>query len=88
MARGQYLKEELEILTQYIAGGLELSLIVAIHFGKRFVSETIFCANCFQSNWDPKDPDSLHYIDPRGENYNEYMQAIEVVGSILSDYIS
>ena len=37
------------------------------------------------SNGDPNDPKSLHFFDP---NKNEYLQAIQQVGTILQYYDS
>eukprot|EP00746_Dinoflagellata_sp_MGD_P037405 gnl/MRDRNA2_/MRDRNA2_189901_c0_seq1.p1 gnl/MRDRNA2_/MRDRNA2_189901_c0~~gnl/MRDRNA2_/MRDRNA2_189901_c0_seq1.p1 ORF type:complete len:556 (+),score=92.72 gnl/MRDRNA2_/MRDRNA2_189901_c0_seq1:3-1670(+) len=60
-------------LMEYLRGGLELSLHVAIDFTA--------------SNGAPQDPNSLHYIYPQG-TYNTYESAIVSVGSILRDYDS
>lgn len=54
---------------EYVFGGCEMSLIVAVDF-------TL-------SNGDPKDKESLHYFDL---NKNEYLNAIQSVGSILQYY--
>ena len=58
---------------QFIAGGLEISLVVAIDFTG--------------SNGDPSMPESLHYVDPvprssGGRGYNSYEQAIVSVGQV------
>ncbi len=37
------------------------------------------------SNGDPSDPQSLHYMDPRGRP-NDYVQAIRAVGQVLEFY--
>jgi hypothetical protein len=58
--------------TQYIQGGCEIGLVVAVDFTG--------------SNGDPRLPDSLHYIHPTGEKLNEYEQAIISVGKILEPY--
>ena len=58
--------------TQYIQGGCEIGLTVAIDFTG--------------SNGDPRLPDSLHYIYPSGEKLNEYESAILSVGKILEPY--
>ena len=58
--------------TDFIMGGCEVSLIVAIDFTG--------------SNGDPKTPQSLHYIDPSGVNKNQYEQAILSVGNIIEAY--
>ncbi|CAM9580394.1 unnamed protein product [Chrysoparadoxa australica] len=55
----------------FIKGGCEINMTVAIDFTG--------------SNGDPRSPQSLHYMDPRG-NPNQYMQAIASVGSILEVY--
>ena len=36
------------------------------------------------SNGDPRQPDSLHYMNPYEPN--EYLQAIMAVGSVIQDY--
>eukprot|EP01040_Poterioochromonas_malhamensis_P007719 gene7719-8337_t len=58
--------------TQYIQGGLEIGLVVAIDFTG--------------SNGDARLADSLHYIHPTGERLNEYETAIISVGKILETY--
>jgi hypothetical protein len=57
---------------EYVQGGCEISLILAIDFTK--------------SNGDPILQTSLHYTDP--ERPNEYVQAIKEVGEILQYYDS
>ncbi|KAG9306681.1 hypothetical protein G9A89_004228 [Geosiphon pyriformis] len=54
----------------YIASGTEVNLVVAIDFT--------------ESNGDPRDPNSLHYIGGKGEN--DYQRAIKSVGTILQAY--
>lgn len=54
--------------TEFIAGGAEISLVVAIDFTA--------------SNGDPINPDSLHYLNHSGA-YNAYQSAIAQVGSVL-----
>ncbi|KAG0316913.1 Copine-8 [Dissophora globulifera] len=54
----------------YLAGGIPLNLIVAIDFT--------------QSNGDPRNPQSLHFRHPSGDN--DYTRAIRSVGSILQNY--
>lgn len=56
----------------YIRGGLQLNLYVAIDFTA--------------SNGHPTDPSSLHYMNP--SKPNQYQQVIQAVGSILSAYDS
>jgi hypothetical protein len=60
-------------LAEFIAGGLEISLVVAIDFTG--------------SNGDPRSPQSLHYVDHSGVGrMNEYQQAISAVGSVVEQY--
>ncbi|CAG8805659.1 8090_t:CDS:2, partial [Dentiscutata erythropus] len=54
----------------YIAGGIEINLVVAIDFTA--------------SNGDHRNPTSLHYINPNEENL--YQKAISSVGKILEAY--
>jgi len=56
---------------EYIKAGLDMNLIVAIDFT--------------QSNGDPNNPNSLHYLHT---NSNPYQSAIYSVGSILQEYDS
>lgn len=56
---------------EYVFGGCEIGLTVAVDF-------TL-------SNGDPKQPNSLHFLDM---NRNEYLKAIQSVGSILQYYDS
>ena len=56
----------------YITGGCEISLVVAIDFTA--------------SNGEPTDPSSLHFRNPNYPN--EYMQAISAVGSVVEPYDS
>jgi len=62
-------KEEYNFL-DYIWGGCEISLVVAVDFTS--------------SNGNPKDSKSLHYND--GVSDNEYSKAIRAVGEILAYY--
>lgn len=63
---------------QFIAGGMEISLIVAVDFTG--------------SNGDPVEQTSLHYIHPdagktaEGSFYNEYQRAMMAVGNVLEPY--
>lgn len=57
--------------TEYIAGGCEMSLCVAIDFTG--------------SNGDPRKPGTLHYIHRDGQK-NDYEKAIGSIGSILQNY--
>ncbi|XP_060537531.1 copine-2 isoform X4 [Pantherophis guttatus] len=54
----------------YILGGCQLMFTVGIDFTA--------------SNGNPRDPTSLHYINPMGTN--EYLSAIWAVGQIIQDY--
>ncbi|ELR13131.1 copine, putative [Acanthamoeba castellanii str. Neff] len=56
---------------EYVAGGCQLRLAIAIDFTA--------------SNGDPTSARSLHYRDPSGQP-NEYMKAIMAVGEILASY--
>ncbi|XP_075796490.1 copine-2 isoform X3 [Pelodiscus sinensis] len=56
----------------YILGGCQLMFTVGIDFTA--------------SNGNPRDPSSLHYINPMGTN--EYLSAIWAVGQIIQDYDS
>lgn len=58
---------------EYIRGGCELNFMVAIDFAN--------------TNGDPSQPNSLHYIDPTG-SLNQYEVAILAVGSLLEFYDS
>jgi hypothetical protein len=58
--------------TQFVKGGTELDLVVAIDFTA--------------SNGDPAQASSLHYIDPSGAQVNDYQRAIRSVGSIIEAY--
>ncbi|KAK7504633.1 hypothetical protein BaRGS_00004119 [Batillaria attramentaria] len=55
---------------EYIFGGMQVNFTVGIDFTG--------------SNGNPKQPTSLHYIDPYRPN--EYMQAIRAVGDVCQDY--
>ena len=56
---------------EYVFGGCEIDLSIAVDF-------TL-------SNGDPRQPSSLHFLDP---NRNQYLQAIKSVGNILQFYNS
>jgi hypothetical protein len=61
------------VMRQFIAGGMEVSLVVAIDFTG--------------SNGDPATPESLHYLAPgQGGAPNAYQQAIRSVASVLEPY--
>jgi hypothetical protein len=55
----------------YIAGGCELPVVVAIDFTG--------------SNGDPRQPGTLHYMDPNGAK-NDYQKAISSIMEILAKY--
>ncbi|EOY10601.1 Calcium-dependent phospholipid-binding Copine family protein [Theobroma cacao] len=57
----------------YISSGFELNFMVAIDFTA--------------SNGNPRNPDSLHYIDP-SRRLNSYQQAIMEVGEVIQFYDS
>ena len=57
----------------YINGGCEISLSVAIDFTG--------------SNGDPRQPGTPHYLDPAG-NRNDYERAISAIGGTLAGYDS
>jgi len=57
----------------YINGGCEISLSVAIDFTG--------------SNGDPREPGTLHYMNPEGGR-NDYEKAISAVGGVLAGYDS
>jgi hypothetical protein len=54
----------------YVSGGCELNVVVAIDFTG--------------SNGDPRQPGSLHYMNPNGRN--DYQRAIAAIVSILEKY--
>ena len=58
-------------LTQYVSGGMHMSLMVAVDYTG--------------SNGSPLVPGTLHYLDPRGIP-NQYQSAMGCIGSILQDY--
>eukprot|EP00048_Salpingoeca_helianthica_P008067 m.118150 g.118150 ORF g.118150 m.118150 type:complete len:559 (-) comp14504_c2_seq4:66-1742(-) len=57
---------------EYLHGGLDLGVVVAVDFTG--------------SNGLPKEPSSLHYVDPSGHGLNQYQSVILSVGNILSCY--
>lgn len=57
---------------EYIRGGLDFNLSIAIDFTA--------------SNGQPTDPKSLHFIDAQGRN--QYIDAIRAVGNVLTAYCS
>ncbi|KAL1420745.1 hypothetical protein MTO96_004476 [Rhipicephalus appendiculatus] len=63
------IREEATFL-DYIRGGLQMHFTVAVDFTA--------------SNGDPRDPASLHFLDP--SQPNAYMMAIQAVGEVIQDY--
>ena len=55
----------------YINGGCKLNVVVAVDFTG--------------SNGNPREPGTLHYLDPSGA-YNDYQKAIRAIVGILSKY--
>jgi hypothetical protein len=58
--------------SDFIMGGLEISLSIGIDFTG--------------SNGDPREPTSLHYLDPAQKTWNVYQQAIHSVATVLEPY--
>jgi len=56
----------------YMSGGCEMQLCVAIDFTG--------------SNGDPRQSDTLHYINPVSNQNNDYEKAIMAIGGILANY--
>ncbi|XP_056166186.1 protein BONZAI 3-like isoform X1 [Syzygium oleosum] len=69
----QFCEKEQYSFLDYISSGFELNFMVAVDFTA--------------SNGNPRNPDSLHYIDPSGR-YNSYQQAIMEVGEVIQFYDS
>ncbi|KAL7751810.1 hypothetical protein RI367_002810 [Sorochytrium milnesiophthora] len=63
--------EQQDSFLDYVRGGMQMSLVVAVDFTS--------------SNGDPRHPDSLHFRNPTG-GMNEYQKAIVAVGGILEAY--
>ncbi len=68
-----YVTESKPTFVDYLAGGTEFNLIVAVDYTG--------------SNGDPRKPGTLHYIHPDGQ-LNDYEKAITAVGSIVARYDS
>ncbi|KAI8827199.1 KIAA1599 protein-like protein [Fimicolochytrium jonesii] len=66
----QFTMEEQPSLLDYLAGGTQLNLCVAVDFTA--------------SNGDPRNPSSLHFVNPNA--FNHYQEAIVSVGTILEPY--
>ena len=59
-------------MTDFIMGGCEVSLMVAIDFTG--------------SNGDPRDPSSLHFVNKSGNPLNQYEHAISALGRVVEPY--
>ncbi|KAK1360337.1 putative C2 domain, von Willebrand factor, type A, copine, protein BONZAI [Heracleum sosnowskyi] len=68
-----FVEKQLYSFIDYISSGFELNFMVAVDFTA--------------SNGNPRDPDSLHYVDPSGR-LNAYQQAIRDVGEVIQFYDS
>ncbi|XP_052302344.1 protein BONZAI 3 isoform X2 [Populus trichocarpa] len=69
----RFLEKEQYSFLDYISSGFELNFMVAVDFTA--------------SNGNPRNPESLHYIDPSGR-LNSYQQAIMEVGQVIQFYDS
>ncbi|XP_062143748.1 protein BONZAI 3-like isoform X1 [Alnus glutinosa] len=69
----QFCQKEQYSFLDYISSGFELNFMVAVDFTA--------------SNGNPRNPDSLHYIDPSGR-LNSYQRAIMEVGEVIQFYDS
>ncbi|KAJ6883622.1 hypothetical protein NC652_030761 [Populus alba x Populus x berolinensis] len=69
----RFLEKEQYSFLDYISSGFELNFMVAVDFTA--------------SNGNPRNQDSLHYIDPSGR-LNSYQQAIMEVGQVIQFYDS
>ncbi|KAG6645613.1 protein BONZAI 3-like isoform X3 [Carya illinoinensis] len=69
----QFCEKEQYSFIDYISCGFELNFMVAVDFTA--------------SNGNPRNPDSLHYIDPFGQ-LNSYQKAIMEVGEVIQFYDS
>ncbi|KAK9292209.1 hypothetical protein L1049_020171 [Liquidambar formosana] len=69
----QYCEKDVHSFIDYISSGFELNFMVAVDFTA--------------SNGNPRNLDSLHYIDPSGR-LNAYQQAIMEVGEVIQFYDS
>nr|XP_023884584.1 protein BONZAI 3-like isoform X1 [Quercus suber]XP_023884585.1 protein BONZAI 3-like isoform X2 [Quercus suber] len=69
----QFCEKQQYSFLDYISSGFELNFMVAIDFTA--------------SNGNPRNPDSLHYIDPSGR-LNSYQRAILEVGEVIQFYDS
>ncbi|KAF3957992.1 hypothetical protein CMV_017046 [Castanea mollissima] len=69
----QFCEKQQYSFLDYISSGFELNFMVAVDFTA--------------SNGNPRNPDSLHYIDPSGQ-LNSYQRAIMEVGEVIQFYDS
>ncbi|KAL6329570.1 hypothetical protein AAG906_022147 [Vitis piasezkii] len=69
----QFCEKQLYSFIDYVSSGFEFNFMVAVDFTA--------------SNGNPRNPDSLHYIDPSGR-FNAYQQAILEVGEVIQFYDS
>ncbi|XP_059438538.1 protein BONZAI 3-like isoform X1 [Corylus avellana] len=69
----QFCQKEQYSFLDYISSGFELNFMVAVDFTS--------------SNGNPRNPESLHYIDPSGR-LNSYQRAIMEVGEVIQFYDS
>ncbi|RVW84693.1 Protein BONZAI 3 [Vitis vinifera] len=69
----QFCEKQLYSFIDYVSSGFEFNFMVAVDFTA--------------SNGNPRNPDSLHYIDPSGW-FNAYQQAIMEVGEVIQFYDS
>uniref|UniRef100_A0A7N2L9Q9 C2 domain-containing protein n=2 Tax=Quercus lobata TaxID=97700 RepID=A0A7N2L9Q9_QUELO len=69
----QFCEKQQYSFLDYISSGFELNFTVAVDFTA--------------SNGNPRNPDSLHYIDPSGQ-LNSYQRAILEVGEVIQFYDS
>ncbi|KAH9754634.1 protein BONZAI 3 [Citrus sinensis] len=69
----KFVEQEQYSFLDYISSGFELNFMVAVDFTA--------------SNGNPRNPNSLHYIDPSGR-LNSYQQAITEIGEVIQFYDS
>ncbi|XWS57854.1 hypothetical protein CRYUN_Cryun09bG0209300 [Craigia yunnanensis] len=69
----QFIEKEQFSFLDYLSSGFQLNFMVAVDFTA--------------SNGNPRNQDSLHYIDPSGQ-LNSYQQAIMEVGEVIQFYDS
>ncbi|KAH9754652.1 protein BONZAI 3 [Citrus sinensis] len=69
----KFVEKEQYSFLDYISSGFELNFMVAVDFTA--------------SNGNPRNPNSLHYIDPSGR-LNSYQQAIMEIGEVIQFYDS